>query len=201
MFSVASRSITALAALVLAASVFAQSPQVYRYVDATGRVVYSDRPPPADAKTVQTKRLGANYVETSEPDVAAQTASERFPAVLFTFECGEICTNAESLLNKRGVPFTVIDVQRDEQGMLRMKALTGEERAPVLALGDKIVVKGFSDARWQAALDEAGYPKAQGAKRGVVGGRTADVPPPPQGSVEGARAVTPAVRGGDYPKN
>jgi len=200
MCPLASRSITGIAAFIVAAGVFAQAPQVYRYVDPTGRVVYSDRPPPSDVKAV-TKRLGANYVETSEPDVAAQTASERFPATLFTFECGEICTNAESLLNKRGVPFTVVDVQRDEQGMLRMKQLTGEERAPVLALGDKIVVKGFSDARWQAALDEAGYPKAQAAKRGVVGGRTVDVPPAASGTVEGARAVTPAIRGGDYPKN
>src|SRR3954468_14360816 len=201
MCPLASRSITGIAAFIVATSVFAQAAQVYRYVDPTGRVVYSDRPPPSDVKTVQTKRLGANYVETSEPELTAQMASERFPATLFTFECGEICTNAESLLNKRGVPFTVIDVQRDEQGMLRMKQLTGEERAPVLALGDKIVVKGFSDARWQAALDEAGYPKAQAAKRGNVGGRTADVPPAASGTVEGARAVTPAVRGRDYPKN
>jgi glutaredoxin len=201
MFSVASRSITGIAALFLATGLFAQAPQVYRYVDPTGRVVYSDRPPPPDVKTVQTKRLGANYVESSEPDgVAAQMASERFPATLFTFECGDLCTNAETLLNKRGVPFTVVDVQHDEQGMMRMKAMTGEERVPVLALGDKIVVKGYSEARWQAALDEAGYPKAQPAKRGIVGGRAVDVPPSPQGA-EGARAVTPAVRGGDYPKN
>lgn len=201
MFSLASRTLLGTAALLVAAGVFAQSPQVYRYVDPSGRVVYSDRPPPADVKTVQTKRLGANYVETSEPDLTAQQASERFPATLFTFECGDICTNAESLLNKRGVPFTLVDVQRDEQGMLRMKALTGEERAPVLTLGEKIVVKGFSEARWQAALDEAGYPKQQGAKRtNNVSGRAADVPPA-NPSADGARTVTPATRGGDYPKN
>jgi glutaredoxin len=193
------RQIVGAAALMVAAGVFAQAPQVYRYVDPSGRVVYSDRPPPPDVKEVQTKRLGANYVETSEPDLTAQQASERFPATLFTFDCGDICTNAESLLNKRGVPFTLVDVQRDDQGMLRMKALTGEERAPVLTLGEKIIVKGFNEARWQAALDEAGYPKTQAARRSAVGGPTAAAPPP--ASAEGARAVTPQVRGGDYPKN
>ena len=76
---------------IAAMSVLAQQPQVYRYVDPSGRVVYSDRAPPADVKNVQTKRLGANFVESSEPSIAAQQASERFPATLFTFECGEVC--------------------------------------------------------------------------------------------------------------
>ncbi len=107
-------------------------------------------------------------------------AADRFPATLFTFECGEVCQNAEALLNKRGVPFTIVDVQRDEQGLMRMKSLTGEDRAPVLALGDKIIVKGYSEARWQAALDEAGYPKTPPQRRSAVGGgRDRDVPPPP----------------------
>jgi len=198
MGSLASRRLIGVAVLVAAASVFAQAPQVYRYVDANGRVVYSDRPPPADVKNVQTKRMGANYVETSEPSVAAQQASDRFPATLFTFDCGDVCQNAEGLLNKRGVPFTVVNVQTDEQGFMRMKSLTGEERAPVLTLGDKIVVKGFNDARWQAALDEAGYPKTPPPKRGAVGARESSSPVP--APVEGDRAVTPGVRGGDYPK-
>ena len=186
-------------ALALAtASAFAQAPQVYRYVDPSGRVVYSDRPPPPDVKNVQTKRLGANFVESSEPSIAAQQASERFPATLFTFECGDVCQNAEALLNKRGVPYQVVDVQKDEQGLIRMKALSGEDRAPVLALGDSIVVKGFSETRWQAALDEAGYPKTPGVRRSAVGS-VRDVPPPPA-ATEGARPVTPGVKGGDYPK-
>lgn len=186
---------------IAAATVLAQAPQVYRYVDPSGRVVYSDRAPPPDVKNVQTKKLGQNFVESSEPGVAAQQASERFPATLFTFECGDVCQNAEALLNKRGVPYTIVDVQRDEQGLIRMKALSGEDRAPVLALGDKIVVKGFSDPRWQAALDEAGYPKTPAQRRGAVGGATGatrEVPPAPQS--EGARAVAPSVKGGDYPK-
>ena len=186
-----------IAALVTAAGALAQATPVYRYVDPSGRVVYSDRPPPADVKNVQTKRLGANYVET-QPTISAQMATDRFPATLFTFECGEICQNAESLLNKRGVPFSIVNVQNDEQGLVRMKTLTGEEKAPVLALGDSIIVKGYNEARWQAALDEAGYPKTPPPRRGAVAGRTEAAPPPPV--VEGTRSVAPPPRGGDYPK-
>jgi glutaredoxin len=191
------RALLGFAVLVVATGAFAQG-QVYRYVDADGRVVYSDRPPPPNAKAVQTKRLGANFVETSEPSVVAQQAAERFPATLFTFECGEVCQNAEGLLNKRGVPFTTVNVQSDEAGHNRMKELSGDDKAPVLALGDKLIVKGYNEARWQAALDEAGYPKAQ-AKR-AASGRPEAPPPPPPVITEPPRSATPPPRGGDYPK-
>ncbi len=135
MATLAPRVTLGLAVLFTAAVAIAQSAPVYRYVDPTGRVVYSDRPPPADVKNVQTKRLGANFIENSEPDVAAQQASDRFPATLFTFDCGDLCQNAEALLNKRGVPFAAVNVQNDEQGLTRMRTLTGEYKAPVLALG------------------------------------------------------------------
>lgn len=200
MHSRARRPIAVAVVCVVAFAAAAASPasaqSVYRYVDADGRVVYSDRPPPPDVKSVQTKRLGANYVETSEPSITAQMAAERFPATLFTFECGEVCQNAEGLLNRRGVPFTMVDVQKDDQGLTRLKTLTGEENAPVLTLGDKIVVKGYNESRWQAALDEAGYPKAPAQRRSQAVGRTEPAAPAPQGS----RVVTPAPKGGDYPK-
>jgi glutaredoxin len=198
MVTLAYRVTLGLAALVAASVTVAQTTPVYRYVDPSGRVVYSDRAPPPEVKNVQTKRLGANYVETSTPGLASQLASDRFPATLFTFECGEVCQNAEALLNKRGVPFATVNVQSDEQGLVRMRTLTGEDKAPVLALGDKIIVKGFNEARWQAALDEAGYPKAPAQRRATVVAKPEAAPaaPPP----EGTRSVAPPPRGGDYPK-
>ena len=36
------------------------------------------------------------------------------------------------------------------------KPLTGDDKAPVLAVGDKLIAKGYSESRWQALLDEAG---------------------------------------------
>ncbi len=193
-------TVAAVVAVVAAATALAASAQsVYRYVDPDGRIVYSDRAPPPDVKNVQTKRLGANYVETSEPSLTAQMAAERFPVTLYTFDCGEVCQNAEGLLNRRGVPFTLVDVQKDEQGHVRLRALTGEDSAPVLTLGEKVVVKGFSESRWQAALDEAGYPKAPAQRRGAAAMGRADAGPT-AAVAQGSRVVTPAPRGGDYPK-
>jgi len=45
-----SASAVALLALAAAVAATAQTQQVYRYVDPEGRVVYSDKPPPPNAR-------------------------------------------------------------------------------------------------------------------------------------------------------
>ena len=175
-------------ALVLAAGVLAQ--QVFRYEDAQGRVVYTDRPPPADAKKAQAKRIGANYIETDNVPLATQQAAERFPVTLYTFACGEVCQNAEGMLNKRGVPFSTINVEEPANAE-KLKALTGELTAPVLQVGDKLVAKGYNEQRWTTMLDEAGYPKAPPPRRQAPGARPA---PPPA-----AEAPAAPPKGSGYP--
>ena len=186
-----------IAAVTVAGGAFAQA-QVYRYTDTDGRIVYSDRPPSGDVKNLQTKRMGSNFISTSEPGYAAALAADRFPVTLYTFACGEVCQNAEALLNKRGVPFTIVNVGEPE-GQTRLMALTNESTAPVLTVGDKLVAKGYSESRWQAMLDEAGYPKTPAPRRAAPGVRVADVPAAPA-APEGTKAVGLAPRGGDYPK-
>ena len=194
--SVAAAIAGSLAALSLAAVAQAQDKQVYRYVDPDGRVVYTDRPPPSNAKNAQTKRVGANYIEDNDMPVASQQASERFPVTLFSFGCGELCDNAVALLNRRGVPYTTVDVQTPE-GAKRLQSLTGEQNAPVLAVGDKLVAKGYNEARWQAMLDEAGYPKTPPPRRVQPGRAPVDTPPP---SAETRVTAVPPPEPG-YPKN
>jgi glutaredoxin len=191
--------VLAVMAMAAAATAGAQERQVYRYTDTDGRVVYSDRPPAGEAKNLQAKRIGANYVETSEVSYATRQATEKYPVTLYTFACGEVCQNAEGLLNRRGVPFSTVNVE-DAQGAQKLTELTGEANAPVLQVGDKLIAKGFNDARWQALLDQAGYPKTPAAKRTAVkpAGEPAaakaepDVPPP-------VVSTLPA-KGGGYPK-
>lgn len=182
-------------ALGLAATALAQQPagsQVYRYEDAQGRVVYSDRPPPADAKKAESKRIGANYIETDVAPLATRQAAERYPVTLYTFGCGEVCQNAEALLNRRGVPFTSVNVEEPANAS-RLQALTGEMTAPVLQVGDKMVAKGYNEARWTAMLDDAGYPKAPAPRRTAARGPES----PPRAEVQ---AATPPPKGGAYPK-
>ena len=58
----------------IAAGAAAQTPQVYRYVDPNGRIVYSDHMPPPNAKNVESKRLTPNFIETDKMPLEAQQA-------------------------------------------------------------------------------------------------------------------------------
>ena len=173
--------------------------QVYRQVDPAGRTIYSDRAPSGPSRDLQVKRLTPNFIETDADSLPARTASKNFPVTLFTFACGEPCQHAEGLLNKRGVPFTQVDVEKDPKAALRLKALTGEASAPVLQVGDKLVAKGFNEARWQAMLDDAGYPKTAAPRRVTVA-RPAAAPARAQALPEPDVPAPPATRGG-YPAN
>ena len=149
---------------IVATGASAQNQQVYRYVDKDGRIVYSDRGPPSDAKDVQAKRMRGNVIEDNTTPIAAQQAQERFPVTLYSFGCGEVCSQAEALLNRRGVPFSTVNVETPE-GAEQLNKMTGELRAPVLQVGDRTFVKGYSEKQWNSALDDAGYPKAQPPRR------------------------------------
>ncbi len=197
-FQLEFRLAVGIAAFMVVASSTAQQ-QLYRYVEPDGRVVYTDRAPPANAKNAQTKRIGANFIETNELTYQAQQATERFPVTLYTFDCGEVCQNAEALLNRRGVPFSTVNVQ-EKEGQTRLQLLTGGElQAPVLAVGDKLIAKGYSETRWQAMLDQAGYPKTPAPRRAVPVGRVSNAPAPARAAAE-PQSVVPPARSGEYPK-
>ncbi|MEP7180964.1 MAG: glutaredoxin family protein [Betaproteobacteria bacterium] len=181
-------------AAAIASGVAAQGTPVYRYTDKEGRIIYSDKEPPPEATNVQSKRLGGNYIETDELPLAARQAQERFPVTLFTFPCGELCKNAEALLTRRGVPFTTVNVE-DPKGAEQLKTLTGELNAPVLLVGDKMVTKGFNETRWNAMLDDAGYPKTATPRRAATAAARTEPPP-----AKAAAAPVAPVPGSGYPK-
>lgn len=186
-----------IAAALVATGSLAQA-QVYRYIDKDGHVVYTDRLPPDAAKDIQAKRVGGNFVQSDELSIATKEATERFPVKLFTFPCGEVCRAGEALLNRRGVPYTTIAVDTPE-GAEQLKKATGELQAPVLQIGDKLFAKGYSEARWQAMLDDAGYPKAPPTRNVTPTGRApSEVSPPPASAADSSQTV--AAPGATYPK-
>ena len=208
--STAPSRIPRLAALALAVicgcsvAVAQQLQQVYRYVDPEGRVVYSDKPPPPNARDAQSKRIGKNTIETSNLSYTAALAQERFPVTLYTFGCGTVCDTASSLLNKRGVPHTVVDVGAGD-GAEKLKRLTGGLDAPALQVGDQFTT-GFNENRWQSMLTDAGYPQAPPPRTAPVGRAPAPAPaqaPGPAVQPAPGAAVAPGAPTapkGDYPQ-
>ena len=184
-------------------AVAAHAQTMYRYVDPTGRVVYSDQPPPAAAKDVKAKRLQDNVIETDPVPFATKEAAEKFPVTLYTFDC-DACKEAEALLTKRGVPFTTVVVS-DEEGAAKLRALTGKQAAPVLQIGEKQVVTGFNSSRWHSVLDEAGYPKTAPSSRPAASrapGSANAAPGPANAAAPATDSAPPPppTRGTDYPK-
>ncbi len=187
-------STLALLALFAAVAATAQTQQVYRYVDPEGRVVYSDKPPPPNARDAQAKRIGQNTIETSDLSYSEVMAQERFPVTLYTFGCGTVCDTASALLNKRGVPHTVVDVGQSD-GADKLKRLTGGLDAPALQVGDQYST-GFNESRWQNLLDDAGYPKTPAPRTAPVG----RAPAPPPEPAPATQTVTPPPQTGGYPQ-
>lgn len=144
--------------LVLTAA-FAVSPagaELYKWVDADGNVHYTDTPPPASAKKAERKKLTDKPTPASVP-YSLQQATKNFPVTLFSYDCGDSCTKAGALLAKRGIPHTTKDPLDAAIREELKKATGGDEVAPVLLVGRR-VLKGFEEGAWNGALDVAGYP-------------------------------------------
>jgi len=140
--------------LTLAATV-AQA-DTYRWLDAGGRTVVSDTPPPGKSKGVV--KSGEKPEAGDNQSFATKKAAEAFPVTLYTTaECINECKNARDLLNGRGVPFTEKMLQTQEQ-IDELKQLIGDAVVPALKVGNQRF-RGFEAAAYNNLLDLAGYPK------------------------------------------
>lgn len=182
----------AIAAIVLVPALgHAQS--VYRWVDKSGKVHYSDQPPPEEAKNVQQKRMGGGgSVEVSQLPYATQIAMQKNPVVLYGAPtCGAPCEQGRALLGKRGIPYSERDVSANEADAEALKKLVGAMDVPVLTLGAN-KLKGYDEGSWNSALDSAGYPRTA-----LPGQRP---PAPPKPPAPPATPPAPAAPAADAPK-
>jgi glutaredoxin len=143
-------------AMILALGAQAQS-NVYRWVDKSGKVHFSDTPPAEDAKDVSQKKLGGGYVQESSLPYATQVAMKRSPVVLYSGpKCGTPCDRGRDLLAARGIPFSEQDASTKEGAEAMQKM--GTRDLPVVKIGERNL-RGYDADAWQAALDGAGYPR------------------------------------------
>ena len=147
-----------LVAVTIMAAMPVDAQQVYRWVDATGRVQYSDQPPPPGTKNVQEKNVGGNSIQNNDLSLVAQDAQKKNPVTMYVSECGDSCDAAKAYLNKRGIPHTMVDPTRSLELNKKFKEETGGQVVPVLKVGEKRL-SGWSESSWASALDTAGYPK------------------------------------------
>ena len=150
--------VTLLLAMSLAHST-AQAGQLYRWVDSTGRVTYSDQPPPANTKQVQDmgKKGTRSTPETAQSGMETLVAKDKHPVTLYANACGEICDKAEAYLKQRNIPYARKDPTKDKEAAEEIRKMTGVLEVPVIRVG-KTHLKGFDASSWGSVLDAAGYP-------------------------------------------
>jgi glutaredoxin len=127
--------------------------EVYRWVDANGRVVYSDSPPrQAGARTVKLEGNVAAPVVPPEVQPAA-TASRKVK--LYTAAWCGYCKQARAHLKSRNVPFEDIDVETTERGRREFAAINGNG-VPVIFVG-ALRMNGYEQGGLQDMLKAAGW--------------------------------------------
>lgn len=144
-----------------------QAAELYRWVDADGKVHYTDQQPPASAKKVEEKNLSGSIIDTSQLPYATQQAVKKSPVTLYANDCGEPCKQARDHLAQRGIPFADKNPQTSPADAETLKKLVGATYVPVLVVGSA-VSKGYEKGAWDAALDAAGYPKSSLVKKAAV---------------------------------
>jgi hypothetical protein len=131
--------------------------ELYRSIDSSGKVHYSDKPLAGAEDVTQVKADKAPTPDESLP-YETQRATQNFPVTLYSFpDCGSVCQEGRDLLTKRGVPFTEKSLMTLEDIDAFNKA-SGDKSLPKLTVG-KTWIRGFLAEQWNKELDIAGYPK------------------------------------------
>lgn len=173
----------ALVLLLLAAIPWAvQAQNIYRSVDAQGRITFSDRlsvvqqaakpgagvgnasaPKPetaaadgtAPAEVAEATQAADLNAAASLP-YALRQARSKYPVTFYSTGDCLPCDDARRMLVQRGVPYTERSVISGAD-LKALQALSGQEQLPFATVGQQHLV-GWDADSWQRYLDLAGYP-------------------------------------------
>lgn len=132
--------------------------QMYKWIDAKGKIHYSDKPPPPSAREAPIKAGAGGSVTVPLPFELAE-AARNHPVVLYTGGACGGCDQGRTYLRSRGIPFvekTVFTAADDAK--LREAGSPGQ--VPLLLVGRSKSV-GFETSAWAALLSDAGYPSSR----------------------------------------
>jgi glutaredoxin len=140
----------ALSATLLAGSA---SAGIYRWVDADGRIVYSDSPPKqGSAKSVKLET--SVVVPTAPPEPKAAAVQGDRVKLYTTTWCG-YCKKARAHLKSRNIPFDDIDVETTDRGRREYREIGGNG-VPVIFVGERRM-DGYDQGGLQDMLKAAGW--------------------------------------------
>lgn len=171
--------------LLCAASAHAE---LYKWVDANGKVNYTDTPPPPNISKVEKKSLrGGGGADQALPYELGEAVRNN-PVTLYTNDKCPPCDDARRYLKNRGVPFSeklVVSAEDQE----RMQLAGGEGQLPFFVVGRNRQT-GFEPGGWGSLLTAAGYPESNTLPRGYQFAAAEPAAPKPQ-----TASLSPAQQG------
>lgn len=138
--------------------------EIFKYVDAEGKVHFTDAPPVGvDAKPLDIQPNVYEGGNTASKPVKLsgkatpiyKSAAKTQPKVeLFvTSWCG-YCKKAKAYLQKKGIKFTAYDIEKDLRAARRKDSLTSRKGVPFALIGNQKVT-GFSELAYERALQNS----------------------------------------------
>jgi glutaredoxin len=146
--------------LILVLGLFAaavQAQQIYRWVDADGKVKYTTEKPPggAAATAVQPRvsSVGGNAAPAGKPAASVVAAK---PAVkMYMTDWCPYCRQAGEYFRRNGIAYTELNIEKSEAAKSEYRAIGGKG-VPVILVGSQRMT-GFSEQGMAAMLKAAGY--------------------------------------------
>lgn len=116
--------------------------EIYRYVDESGRVVYSSEKP-ASIETVRKVTIRENSVASME----SYDETENKDVVMYSASWCGICKQARAYFEENSIDYNEYDIDKDPQGRREYTQLGGRG-VPIILIGGQRM-DGFSKARFE----------------------------------------------------
>lgn len=139
------------------ASSGAPAQQMYKWTGADGKINYTDTPPPATARSTESRSAPAAASDTGGLPYELAQAAKSHAVVLYTMTACVPCDSGRAYLTKRGIPYTEKTVSSAADSE-RLKQAGGDGTMPMLLVG-RSKQTGFENGAWGAMLTAAGYPE------------------------------------------
>ena len=132
--------------------------QVYKWVDADGKVTYSDVPPPKSAVKVETKSFSSSDQSNVALPFELAQAVKNMPVTFYSSGKCSPCDDARNFLKQNGIPFAEKTITSNAD-VEKLNKISGGTQLPVLMVG-KTKMTGFNFTDWRSSLTQAGYPES-----------------------------------------
>ena len=129
--------------------------QLYKSVGPDGKVTYSDTPPHANQKIIETKSMAVSQDVANFP-YELKLAASKNPVVVYTTSNCKPCNDGQKFLKSAGIPFSEKTVTSNADSE-KLKQISGDLQLPLMTIGSK-KFQGYNHDDWQAAINSAGYP-------------------------------------------